>query len=84
MTLTSIHCWELSGEFMAADHYPVCLCKVSEHIYTCCSWLGMLPGTWAYLSAGATGRASHVGASLCKNSLVNVLCVSAKMRKEQK
>jgi uncharacterized membrane protein YdjX (TVP38/TMEM64 family) len=21
------------------------------------SWLGMLPGTWAYVSAGATGRA---------------------------
>jgi uncharacterized membrane protein YdjX (TVP38/TMEM64 family) len=69
---------------MAADHHPVCLCKLSEHVYTCCSWLGMLPGTWAYVSAGATGKASIVGASLCKNSLVNVLCVSAKMRKEQK
>lgn len=22
-----------------------------------CSWLGMLPGTWAYVSAGAFGRA---------------------------
>jgi uncharacterized membrane protein YdjX (TVP38/TMEM64 family) len=69
---------------MAADHYPVCLCKVSEYVYTCCSWLGMLPGTWAYVSAGATRRAFIVGASLCKNSLVNVLCVSTKMCKEQK
>jgi uncharacterized membrane protein YdjX (TVP38/TMEM64 family) len=28
------------------------------------SWLGMLPGTWAYVSAGAFGRAFIVGASL--------------------
>jgi hypothetical protein len=36
-----------------------------------CSWLGMLPGTWAYVSAGAVGRAIIVK-SLPSQILLNM------------
>jgi len=33
-----------------------CMCP-NDDLNLMCSWLGMLPGTWAYVSAGAIGRA---------------------------
>lgn len=30
---------------------------LTNYLNVMCSWLGMLPGTWAYVSAGAIGRA---------------------------
>lgn len=37
----------------------------NQKIVCCCSWLGMLPGTWAYVSAGAFGRAILVSFFFC-------------------
>ena len=37
------------------------LCRPLKKLVVFCSWLGMLPGTWAYVSAGAIGRAFIVG-----------------------
>lgn len=38
-----------------------CLWGPLQKLVVFCSWLGMLPGTWAYVSAGAIGRAFIVG-----------------------
>ena len=38
---------------MAKDNSCICIFLIIYY----CSWLGMLPGTWAYVSAGAFGRA---------------------------
>ncbi|KAK3027990.1 hypothetical protein RJ639_039343 [Escallonia herrerae] len=42
-------------------------CRVRYH-----SWLGMLPGTWAYVSAGAFGRAIIRGIKAFKPSIRNL------------
>lgn len=39
-------------------------CKIWLRSSLSCSWLGMLPGTWAYVSAGAFGRAIIVSLAL--------------------
>jgi hypothetical protein len=33
------------------------VCSDIHFVLFPCSWLGMLPGSWAYVSAGAFGRA---------------------------
>ena len=40
----------------AASNYLYGLSSVELGPYTLASWLGMLPGTWAYVSAGSVGR----------------------------
>lgn len=46
------------GMFALKSSY---LCGPLKKLVVFCSWLGMLPGTWAYVSAGAIGRAFIVG-----------------------
>lgn len=40
----------------AASNYLYGLTSVEVRPYFIASWLGMLPGTWAYVSAGSLGR----------------------------
>lgn len=40
----------------AASNYLYGLTSVETRPYVLASWLGMLPGTWAYVSAGSVGR----------------------------
>lgn len=40
----------------AASNYLYGLTSIGARPYILASWLGMLPGTWAYVSAGSIGR----------------------------
>ena len=40
----------------AASNYLYGLTSVPLGSYVLASWIGMLPGTWAYISAGSVGR----------------------------
>lgn len=45
----------------AASNYLYGLTAVEFDAFVLASWLGMLPGTWAYISAGSVGRSLLTG-----------------------
>lgn len=47
----------------AASNYLYGLTSVDLVPYVLASWTGMLPGTWAYISAGSVGREVVEGSS---------------------